>query len=57
MDDGLVDELACIGSAGDCQDRIREYAAMGVTTHIISCPSAEALQETNETFTSKNFSL
>ena len=57
MDDELVDELACIGSAEQCQDRIREYADMGITTHIISCPSPGALETTNEAFTAKNFSF
>ena len=57
MDDQLVDELACIGSAGQCQDRIREYADMGITTHIISCPSPDALQTTYEAFTAENFSF
>ena len=52
-----MDELACIGSAGQCQDRIREYADMGITTHIISCPSPGALETTNEAFTAENFSF
>ncbi|HAK52751.1 MAG TPA: hypothetical protein DCM54_12735 [Gammaproteobacteria bacterium] len=57
MDDELVDEIASIGSAEECHDRIREYADMGITTHIIACSSREHVQATNEAFTAKNFSF
>ena len=57
MDDELVDEIASIGSAEECHDRIREYADMGITTHIIACSSREHVAETNEAFTAQNFSF
>ena len=35
--DQLVDEIAIIGDRDYCQARIREYAAGGIHTHIITC--------------------
>ena len=37
MDDALIDEIAIIGTREQCQQRILEYAAGGIHTHIVSC--------------------
>ena len=57
LDDELVDQIANIGSPEECQARIREYADMGITTHIIACSSPGDDEATNEAFTAKNFSF
>ncbi|MCY4533161.1 MAG: hypothetical protein OXC84_12685, partial [Gammaproteobacteria bacterium] len=57
LDDHLVDQIANIGSAAVCHDRIREYAEMGITTHIISCTSKKDANNTYEAFTAKNFTI
>ncbi len=57
LDDQLVDAIAILGSMEECHDRIREYAEMGITTHIISCVSPGEAQQTFEAFTAKHFSL
>jgi probable F420-dependent oxidoreductase len=57
LDDQLVDDIAIIGTAAECQARIREYGAMGITTHIISCVSGKDAQATYDAFTKKNFSF
>ena len=57
LDDALVDEVALIGSREECQDKIREMAAGGITTHIISCVSPKETQATHEAFTGNNFSF
>lgn len=57
--DELVDEIAVIGSADYCRDRIREAADGGVHTHIIA-PQAgnmEELQATYDAFSGDNFSF
>ena len=57
--DELVDEIAVIGSADYCRDRLRETAAGGVHTHIIA-PQAgniEELQATYDAFSGDNFSF
>lgn len=42
---GLTDEIAdavgILGNEESCHARLQEYAAAGITTHIISCPSAD----------------
>ena len=57
LDDSLVDDIAIIGTAEECQERIREYGRMGITTHIISCVSPKHTQATYDAFTRKNFSF
>ncbi len=59
LSDELVDQIAIIGSAEECQDRIRECAEGGITTHIISAttPNPEEVKATNEAFTATNFSF
>ena len=57
LDDHLVDQIANIGSASVCHDRIREYAEMGITTHIIACTSKKDADNTYEAFTAKNFTI
>ena len=39
LDDPMVDEIAILGSAEECRERVRALAAGGITTHIIACPS------------------
>lgn len=41
LSDALVDEIAIIGSADECRERVRELAAGGISTHIIACLSRE----------------
>lgn len=57
LDDKLVDDIAILGSREECQDRIREYGDMGITTHIVSCVSPKDTTATYEAFTAKNFSF
>jgi len=59
LTDELVDEIAIIGSAEACRERIRELAAGGITTHIIACPSGDPgeLQRTFDAFTRDEFEL
>ena len=57
LDDQLVDDIAILGSQEECHDRIREYAEMGITTHIVSCVSPKDTMATYEAFTAKNFSF
>lgn len=57
LDDALVDQIGTVGSAGACQDRIREYAGMGITTHIISCVSLGDQDATYEAFSGEQFSF
>lgn len=57
--DELVDEIAIIGSAEECQDRIRECAAGGIHTHIIApmAATAEDVQRTFDAFTPDKIAL
>ncbi len=57
LDDRLVEDIALLGTREECQERIREYAAGGITTHIISCVSPKEALATYEAFTAKNFSF
>ncbi len=57
LDDALVDDIALIGSMEECQEKIRELGAGGITTHIISCVSPKEAQATYDAFTAKNFSF
>ena len=57
LDDKLVDDIAILGSMEACHDRIREYADMGITTHIVSCVSPKDAQNTYDAFTAKHFSF
>jgi probable F420-dependent oxidoreductase len=49
LTDDLIDEIAIIGSAEECQERIRSDAAGGVDTHIIAPQTADPA-ETRRTF-------
>ncbi len=57
LDDKLVDDIAILGSMEQCHERIREYAAAGITTHIVSCVSPEDATATYDAFTAKHFSF
>jgi len=57
LDDQLVDDIAILGTKEQCQDRIREYGEMGITTHIISCVSPGDTKNTYDAFTGNNFSF
>lgn len=57
LDDQLVDDIAILGTKEECHDRIREYAEMGITTHIVSCVSPKESMATYEAFTGNNFSF
>jgi len=41
LSDELIHDIAVIGDKEYCQERIRQYARMGIHTHIISCPSLD----------------
>jgi alkanesulfonate monooxygenase SsuD/methylene tetrahydromethanopterin reductase-like flavin-dependent oxidoreductase (luciferase family) len=55
MSDELCDQIAIVGSADECREAIRERAAGGITTHIISANSPADAQATYEAFTRANF--
>jgi probable F420-dependent oxidoreductase len=55
LSDALIDEIAIIGSASECQDRIREAASQGVHTAILAPIQNE--QATFEAFTAGRFSF
>ncbi|MFT5210042.1 MAG: putative F420-dependent oxidoreductase [Flavobacterium sp.] len=57
LNDQLVDDIAILGTKEECQDRIREYGEMGITTHIISCVSPKDAQSTYDAFCGNNFSF
>ena len=59
LPDELVDEIAVIGSAEECQQRLRDHAAGGVHTHIVACilPTPAILQATMEAFAPQQFSF
>jgi len=57
LSDELVDQIAIIGSAEECQERIRGYAAGGITTHVLSCVSMKEMEQTYGAFTASNFSF
>jgi hypothetical protein len=48
-----------IGDRDYCQARIREYAQMGIHTHIISCPSLDPVtrMQTFSAFGKEQFEL
>jgi probable F420-dependent oxidoreductase len=57
LPDELVDEIAFIGSASECQDRIRWCADNGVHTQIISCiqPEPKIYTDTIHAFSADQF--
>ncbi len=57
LTDELVDQIAIIGSKEECQERIRGFAAGGVTTHVLSCVYLEEMEQTYGAFTADNFSF
>ncbi len=59
ISDELVDEIAIIGSAEECRERIQECAAGGIHTHIIApmAATAEDAQRTFDAFTPDKISL
>jgi probable F420-dependent oxidoreductase len=59
LTDDLIDEIAIIGSAEECRDRIKEDAEGGVHTHIIAPQSndADETQRTFDAFSSDVFSF
>jgi len=59
LDDALVDEIAIIGTAEECHERIREAAEGGIHTHIIASLSQdpERVNATFEAFAPDRFSF
>ncbi len=59
MHDGLVDEIAIIGSQAECQARIQEYAAGGIHTHVVSCLGVDPglIEATIQAFTPGHFAF
>lgn len=57
ISDALVDDIAIIGSADHCRDRIREAADIGIDSHIIAplAGNPGELQATLEAFNADNF--
>lgn len=59
LPDALIDEIAIIGSADECRELMRGYAAGGIHTNIVSCfyPTPEVLEATTLAFAGENFSF
>ena len=59
LPDELVDEIAIIGAARECQHQLRGYASGGIHTHIISCiyPAPDIFKATMDCFAPENFSF
>jgi probable F420-dependent oxidoreductase len=59
LPDELVDEIGLIGTQAECQQLIRDYAAGGIHTNIVSCiyPTPEILEATITAFGADRFSL
>ncbi|WP_170287311.1 LLM class flavin-dependent oxidoreductase [Halioglobus maricola] len=59
LSDELVDDIAFIGSASECQEQIRWCADSGVHTQIISCiqPTSEIYTATLQAFGAEQFTL
>lgn len=57
LPDELVDEIAIIGTEAECQQRVREYAAAGIHTNIISCilPLPDVMAATVRAFGADRF--
>jgi probable F420-dependent oxidoreductase len=57
IDDALAEEIAIIGSADECRERIRWAGQNGIHTHILAPLSADPadIQRTFEAFTPDNF--
>ena len=53
----LVDEIAIIGTAAECRERLRWTAETGIHTHIIAPVSADPaeIRRTFEAFTPENY--
>jgi probable F420-dependent oxidoreductase len=59
LPDELVDEIAFIGSASECQEQIRWCSDQGVHTQIISCilPEPDIYAATTQAFSASRFTL
>lgn len=59
LPDELVDEIAVIGSPGECRELMQWYGDAGIHTNIISCmyPQAEVFHATADAFSAENFSF
>ena len=58
LSDALVDEIAILGSAYYCRDKIRELGAAGITTHIVaplSMAGRDNIKATQDAFVADNF--
>jgi len=57
LDDALVDQIAVIGTAEQCRERIRELVRGGITTPVVSCfsPDPKEFLATHEAFTPARF--
>ncbi len=55
--DELADSIGIIGTAEECYERVREYATLGITTHIISANQRDRADATYDAFRPTNFSL
>jgi probable F420-dependent oxidoreductase len=59
LPDELIDEIAILGTADECRELMRGYAAAGIHTNIVSCiyPTPEILAATTNAFAAENFSF
>ncbi|HEX7926859.1 MAG TPA: LLM class flavin-dependent oxidoreductase [bacterium] len=59
LSDEIINEVAIIGTAEQCQAKLRAMIAGGVTTPIVACPSPDPKEfaATHEAFTPKNFKV
>ena len=59
LPDSLVDEIGLIGNEAECQQLIREYAAGGIHTNIVSCiyPTPEIFPATVNVLAADRFSF
>lgn len=57
ISDELIDEIAIIGSREHCRQRVRELAAGGIHTHVVSCLGLDAalLDATYQAFANPGF--
>lgn len=59
LSDDLIDQIAILGSADHCRDRIREAAEGGIDVHVIAPQTAnmDEFRVTYDAFTADNFSF
>ncbi|HKI97633.1 MAG TPA: LLM class flavin-dependent oxidoreductase [bacterium] len=59
LSDELIDRIAIIGTMAECQERVRELARGGVTTHVIhsTLPDPYSVRAVLEAFSPRSFQL